>query len=212
MAVGVHALTTLADVKQALLRFGIETAHDPELERLIDVATAAFEADTRRRLKSRVYKPSGAAAGEVNLKLNGDDRLSEARFQLPEYPVTDVTALTLRDADLTNPTVVAVADVQMESEEDGILRFLPTVEHVWRKGVQNIELTFTAGLPSTHPHFPLLGDLCVRMVKDLFLTRDRQREGLSSLSVEGQSVSYVVRNLPQDVLDGLMRFRREPRI
>jgi hypothetical protein len=105
-----------------------------------------------------------------------------------------------------------VVDIQKESEEDGILRFLPTVEHVWRKGVQNIELTFTAGLPSTHPHFPLLGDLCVRMVKDLFLTRDRQREGLSSLSVEGQSVSYVVRNLPQDVLDGLMRFRREPRI
>lgn len=205
MALGAHALTTLATVKDELRI--TDSEQDARLDRLIDSVTSAFELFTGRRLKSRTYKPSGAGAGEVNLKLNGNDRLDVRRFMFPEFPLTVLTALTTKDADLLNPVTVNLAKTVFDPET-AIVRFLEAA-YEWPKGQQNIEATFTAGLLTTHPDWPRLDALCVKQVIYEFRDRDRGREGVSSMTVGDQTVSYIVRNLHPDVEFGLHSFRRE---
>lgn len=202
MAVGSHALTTLIQVKAAL-RITV-TDHDAELERRIDAVTDRFELFTRRKLKARVHKPTGAAAGEENLLLNGDDRLTERAFLFPQYPVNSITALTIKDKDLADPQVVDVAKLVIDNTVLGRVVLLED-NRTWRLGTNNIEATWSGGL---NPVPAELEELCIKQVLQDFIERDRGREGVSSLSASGESVSYAPRNLMMDVEHGLTRYRR----
>lgn len=197
-----HALTSLAEVKAALRLAVID--HDDELKRRINAVTDRFELFTRRRLKARTYKPTGAAAGEENLLLNGDERLTDKAFLFPEWPVNSITALTIKDSDLADPEVVDVSKVIIDNTIPGMIILLED-DRTWRKGRNNIEATWNGGLDPVPAE---LEDLCIKQVVQDFLTRDREREGVSSLSTAGESVTYTPRNLMMDVEHGLERYKR----
>lgn len=203
MPVGPHALTSLANVKSALRITVID--HDVELERRIDAVTNRFELFTHRKLKLRTYKPSGAVAGEENLLLNGDDRLSRKAFLFPHYPVKTMTALTIKDKDLADPQIVNVTKLVIDNTVPGRVVILEDTRE-WRLGTNNVEATWQAGLESLA--LAELEELCIKQVVQDFLDRDRGREGIQSISAAGESVTYLSRNLLQDVLDGLLRFKR----
>jgi hypothetical protein len=202
MSLGPHALTSLNEVKAALRLTAID--HDEELKRRINAVTDRFELFTRRKLKARTYKPSGAAAGEENLLLNGDDRLTDKAFLFPEWPVNSITALTIKDSDLADPEVVDVAKLIIDNSIPGRIILLED-DRIWRKGQNNIEATWNGGLDPVPAE---LEDLCIKQVVQDFLERDRGREGVSSLSTSGESVTYTPRNLMMDVEHGLERYRR----
>jgi len=202
------ALTTLAKVR-AHLRIATDE-HDEILEDIIDSVTMKFEQVTRRRLKARNYKPSGAAAGEVEIKLNGDERLDEVSYLFPEWPLNTLTALVIRDDQGLDPITITLPTHVIIDRETGRVTLKGDAATTWRKGQQNIEATFNAGLDAAKDADKLahLEVLALVQIMHDFRRGDRGNEGISSISVEGQSVSYIVRHLLPDVEHGLIQHAR----
>jgi hypothetical protein len=204
------ALTTAAKVRKHL---GIGTdEHDEVLEDIIDAVTMKFEQVTRRRLKARTFKASGAdyGQGEVDLKLNGDDRLDEMTFQWPEWPLNTLTALVIRDDQGDDPVTITLPTHVIIDRELGRVTLKSVAATTWRLGRQNIEATFNAGLDATKDADKLahIEALALSQILHDFRMRDKRQEGISSISVEGQSVSYIVRHLLPDVEHGLQQHER----
>ncbi|KKM06468.1 hypothetical protein LCGC14_1743690 [marine sediment metagenome] len=199
MALSPHALVDLDDLKTELTLVSADA--DRLLEDLINAATAQIETFTRRRLKARTYKPTGAGAGEVNLKLNGDERISTTKFLFPEYPLNSIAALVIKDADLKDPNTLDVATDLVFVPETGLVVLINGDS--WKKGIQNIEATFNAG------EVPDDLERAARMlVKWMYLSTDRHRSGISSISTEGQTVSYIQRAMPPDIEFMLQKYVR----
>ena len=182
------ALTTLVAVKAELPQLGSDTSQDVYLEGLINAYSAAIESYCRRRLKSRKYLPSGAdeSAGEVNLKLNGNDRITHTVMLLPEFPVIAITAVTIKDIQLRN--IVTLTDLanQLAWEPDSGKMILLT-GHLWERGLQNIEIAFEAGY-KTVPFD--LQRACIMQVVWGFYQKDRSRQGMESISFQSETVTY----------------------
>lgn len=208
----------MAVIPSALITVNEVLLHAPDLidapqavlESHINAVTMKFERATRRRLKARNYKPSGAAAGEVNLKLNGNERFDHRTLYFPEWPLSDVSALVIRDSQLEDPiTLTLPGDIIIEREA-GRVTIHPDAATIWRWGRQNIEATFNAGYDATLDADDLahLEQLALLQVLHDFRQEERGRSGVSSMSTEGQSVSYIVRHLLPDVEHGLKQHAR----
>ena len=132
MAVGTHALTTLANLK-ALVGIG-DSGHDSLLEACIDRATAAIESHCDRLLKSRLHTEFQMPRGERNV-------------QTDQYPVSSIDSVAFgRQDTFTVTSDTASSDVLATVGFDGSeLR----LRKVTSAGTSTTETVSAATFPTT---------------------------------------------------------------
>lgn len=193
------ALCTLDDAKTYLKRV---TDDQVEIVKgLINEATAVIEMYCRRRLKSRTYNGTGG-----NPPAWWVDGSGTAEVLTPEWPVTGVTTARYKSGDLAG-TLVALDITQWYERPNGIL-VLPF--QGFPKGIQNIELTVTAGyLAGIHDRELLALKLAIKRVLQVNWQDWDQGVGRGTgFNVAGQSVSLIDNDLPKDVKRILAPFER----
>lgn len=143
MAVGTHALTTLADVKAYLGLSDSFTDHDALLEGLIDAITATIERFCKRKLKARDYSydEDSDDYDSDNAVLDGNGR---DRLLLPQYPGNSVTTVRINELAIDQSTGVYVTGWVLD-RASGVLYLRG---YRFTRGLQNVELAYNAGYAS----------------------------------------------------------------
>lgn len=186
------ALTTLEKVKMYIPNLSQPSNEDQQLRAMISAVSVRFENHTHRKLKARTYKPSGAdtANGEENLKLNGTKRLSATRYMLPYCPVSSIASCVIRDRAMRVVKTLDIATDTVLDPDTGIVELIDG--DVWELGVQNIEMTWTAGFS------PVPQDLemaCIMQTINDYFVLNRNRLGITAITVEGETISVENKTL-----------------
>ncbi|MDR4483825.1 MAG: hypothetical protein R3B95_11535 [Nitrospirales bacterium] len=186
------SLTTLEKVKMYIPNLSEPSQEDQQLRGMISAVSMRFDNHTHRKLKSRTYKPSGANTtnGEENLKLNGTKRLSSTRYMLPHCPVTNIASCVIRDRNMTVVKTLDIATDTVFDPDTGIVELIDG--DVWELGVQNIEMTWTAGFT------PVPNDLemaCIMQTLNDYFVVNRNRLGITAITVEGETTSVENKTL-----------------
>jgi hypothetical protein len=204
MSLSPYALTSLAAVKRFLPNAVDPSKEDQEFLILIDAVTWRLENYAGRRLKARTYMPSGAvgANAEMNRILNGNARHSSTMYLLPEYPVNSITAGIIKDRYLTTVKTLDVNTDLVFDPDTGIVSLIDG--DVWELGIQNIHLTWNAGV-TTVPHD--LEVACIIQVLNDYMVISRDRLGVTSFSVEGESISVEHKDLLDRVKGAVNHYR-----
>lgn len=174
-------LTTLAKVKQYGQIDSVED--DLLLTRMIEAASAEIE-----RYCSRSF--ASAARAEVR------DGTGGRRLSMRYYPVTAVASLTI-DGKVIPPRPSPTASGY--TFDDYQIRL---TGYVFEEGFDNVEVVYSAGL-ATIPED--LQQACAELVVTRYKARDRI--GVSSKSLAGESISFVVDEFPDAVLGTIDRYR-----
>jgi len=207
MAITPFTVASLVEVKAAIKDLQGGDDEDDRLTLLINGVTSLFELETNRKLLSRTYRPSGAGANEEALLLNGDDRLSSSHFLLPQYPVSSVSAITVKQRDLLAPnqTVLTAGEDWTVEAETGILTLIDG--DVFPLGRNNIEITWVAGIAAANLKFESLRTATIEQVREYWSRENRAQDGVSSLSDGGGSVTYFTGALLPSVRFALDQFK-----
>lgn len=181
MAVG--DLTNVHAVKGWLGLAG--TSDDGLLARLIAGTSAAMCAHVNRPLLASSFAE----------RLNGT---GGTRLQLPNYPVLSVAT-------------VFVGATAIQQSPDGVLpgwvaddRGITLVGGLrFTAGMRNVSMAYTAGFEQVPAD---LEQACVEWCA--FKYRERDRIGHSSKSVQGETVSFITKDMPDSVRSVLAQYRK----
>jgi hypothetical protein len=175
-------LTTLPNVKDWLQI--TNTASDALLTRMIQAFSDAVANYINRDLGSQSY--------DVIRDGNGSNIL-----MFVNYPVTGVTSLTVDG--LTVPARPAPG-------QNGYV-FTTTkmtlVGSVFNKGVQNIELVYTAGFATIPTE---IEQAVIEWIADRYVSRDRI--SINSKSLAGETISYAQNDIPDPVVQILIPYKK----
>jgi gp6-like head-tail connector protein len=227
MSVAADALTTLANLKEAVGVASSDTSKDAYLERLINRATADIERMTNRKMKARNYNGVGTAFATTavtsedyivfsgSTQDKGGDTLYESGygvFYLPQFPIQSVT-----------PSIAFAVHVLEDREEgdwgtslvenrdyviDRTNGILANLNGRFASGFRNYRITGTAGYldNGAQPYVPYdLEELCIAMVKKLY----RNEQGLQSESLGTWSRSYNTEQAEKQIKESLSMFTRQ---
>ena len=161
-------LTTLAVVKGYLPGIdALDTQFDTLLERLITAVSAKFATE--------VGRPLATATTTEIFNGHGGQRLTPKR-----WPITAVTSLVVDGEAIAARASVGDSGYVIDDTTSLVL-----TGYYFSQGIQNVELTYTAGF-TTIP-----SDVEQAVVKMVCLQfRDKDRIGQGSRSMQGESVSY----------------------
>ena len=180
MTISPYALTSLSKVHAELPNLEGTAEEDDRLIELINSVTALIESVVDRRLVSRTY---------TSFLLSGNARYSPSVMAFPEWPLTAVSAITIKPASLlVAEQVVLVSGEDWTFNNAGLMYLIDGDEFVL--GVNNIEVTATAGYLTTHPLWPILEKACVDTVKHEWAKAKNPQDMVLSISDPGGSVSY----------------------
>jgi uncharacterized phiE125 gp8 family phage protein len=177
-------LATLADLRTYLGKSAADTADDVLLARILAAVSAWFERQTGRKLALAAYT-------EI---LDGD---GQAVIVPREYPVTEVTAVTVGTFEVPQATASTSSGWFLR---DGVIRLRGyTASH----GVGNVSIAYTAG-------FEFVPDDIQQAVRELAALKYRERPhvGTASQSVAGQSMSYLPSIIPASVQSVVDSYKR----
>jgi len=187
MALDPNALITVADAKVYLqIDVGVET-WDAILEKIINGTSTRFDNEVGRTLKQTAY---------TDQKLDGN---GQAQLSLPQFPIADLSAITLDDVVLVEGTDFLIYSF----DNDGYLELLNGA--TWTVGKQNVKLTYKGGF-STVPK-----DLALEVMKQAALEFQIWKEktwGESSRSFPDGSISYTEHDLLKSVERVLRKYMR----
>lgn len=194
MAISPFALTTLEAVRRGIK--GLDSDVEKEdllLTGLINSVSATFERVTKRKLKARTYKPTGAVESSVeeNLLLHGHERAAPDRFMLPQWPVNSVTAITIKQADLlvTNQTVLVSGEDWLVINDTGVIHLIDG--DTFAEGWNNLEITWNGGIPTTSMDYATLQEACNDQVREFWYRGLRAHDGVQSISDAGGSMTFT---------------------
>jgi len=176
-------LTTLANVKSWL---GLSAGNDdPLLERMISGFSQNIQSWLNRQLKSQDYTE--------NRDGNGGRSMTFA-----DYPVTEVSSVKidgkpiLPASDFTSPGY----------------RFSPTSlvlnGYIFSKGLQNIEITYTAGFKEVPAD---IEQAVIELIGLRYKERDRIGQQSKNMA-NGETVTYMIKDFPDDVLTLLKNYKK----
>jgi hypothetical protein len=223
VAVGLEALSTLANVKSVL---GVsDSGQDALICQYIDRASDDIQGLTDRKLKARRYNgntmpsvsnvhPTTAVPDEDYIFINGKDAVENGRvFYLPQFPIQantvvpfQLSVLSGRDSlgeSWDDAALVEWQDFIIE-RDTGLLRLL---RGGFSHGHRNYRVTCAAGyqVGSAQPFVPpRLEGLCVQMVKKLFWDSD----GVTQESLGTWSKSFDPDKQNEMIDAGIAQFRR----
>ena len=181
------AWTTLAKVKEYL---GItDTASDTLLTDLLARLQAAAETYLDRKIEQATYTEQYDG--------DGTDRLVTL-----QWPIISVTTLhDDTDRAFGASTLIAAADYVLYKDR-GVIRLDGLT---FASGIQNVKVVYVAGYATVPTD---LAQALIELVADRF--RQKEHQGLESLSIGAYSVSFIGEDLPDEVkatLDGYRRTR-----
>lgn len=169
-------LATLAQVKEYLDIVG--TADDGLLTRLIDVCSTSIEKWCSRTFGLTVYTDT--------LDGNGKQWIPVA-----QYPITAIDGITINDDPIPQSTGLAVAGYYFTPPQKVQLRG----GYTFARGSQNIVIQYRAGysiLPAD------VVQCCIKLVAVRYKERDRL--GISSKTLNGESISFTVDDFPESIV------------
>lgn len=189
MSLSPHALTSLDRVKATLPNLEGTAQEDEDLINLINEVTSLFESIAGRRLKSRAYVPSGAGVGEENILLSGNAQVCRSAIYFPEWPLTAVSAITIKPSNLSQPEAVSlVAGEDWTFSETGLITLIDG--NCFLPGVNNVEVSAVAGYLSSHRLWASIEKECVDQVRYEWAKARNPQDLVTSISDPGGSVSY----------------------
>lgn len=178
-------LTTLGDVKAWLSLPLTTTADDALLARLITAASAFLAAWLNRQILTASYTQT----------FNGNGKTA---LLLPQYPITAVQSLTI-----DSQTIPPLAPGQSGAGFTVDVTTLYLSGTAFNRGIQNVTVTWTAGYASVPPD---IEQACIDLVALRY--RERDRIGLASKGMAGETTSYSQRDLPANAATLLQVYRR----
>lgn len=180
-------LTTLASVKAWFSPPLTTTADDALLARLITAASAFLTAWLNRQLLTAPYTAT----------FNGNGKTA---LLLPQYPITAVQSLTI-DGQTIPPLRAGASAAAAGYTVDATTLYLSGT--AFNRGVQNVTVAWTAGYASVPPD---IEQACIDLVALRY--RERDRIGLASKGMAGETTSYSQRDLPANAATLLQVYRR----
>ena len=175
-------LTTLSNVKAWL---GVSSPTDDDLlTRLITAYSEYIQTWMNRTITHSDYSDV----------LDGH---GGATIMLPNYPVVAVASVVIDG----QPVPVA------SSSTGAGYRFNSTMVvlngYRFARGVQNVEISYSAGYAATPPE---LEQACIELVSMRY--KERDRIGQASKSIGGEVVSFIVKDFPESVRTVLNNYRK----
>lgn len=172
-------LTTLASVKSYLNIDVTNTNSDTELQRLITSVSGMIRNWVNRDLTTATYTD----------KLNGTN---STVIMLPNYPVTSIASITI------GGLVMPVSDYIYDDTQITLLngRYAPN-------GRMNVIVNYTAGFTTVPSE---VDQVCVEMVSKKFKHRDRI--GVSSKGLAGETTSYDLKDMREETLTMLAAYTK----
>ncbi len=184
------ALTSLGRIRDVLPELQVSSKDEGQLIQLVNDVTSLLEVESRRRLKARTFRPSGAGAGEENLLLSGNRRISEQVFHLPEWPVNSITSIVIKPSNLDPAGAVTLTAGEDWTLEEATGRVILIDGDTWTLGENNIEMVWNAGYVTTHKEWPILEKACLDQVRYEWFRLKNPQDLVTSISDAGGSVSY----------------------
>jgi uncharacterized phiE125 gp8 family phage protein len=169
-------LTTLANVKAWLSPPLTATVDDALLARLVTAASQFIQTWLNRTILLQTYAETRNGPGSTRLFLRN-------------RPVTAVSALTI-DGVAIPPSHPAPTGAGYLFDDSSLY----LVGYLFRRGVQNIQVTYTAGFAEIPPE---LEQACIELVALRY--KERDRIGQVSKNLGGEVVSFTQKDLPPDV-------------
>ncbi|TDR82202.1 head-tail connector protein [Paludibacterium purpuratum] len=175
-------LTSLANVKQWLTL--TTTTDDAMLTRLIAAASTFIETWLNRTLGQQQYTETRNGNGKQTMLLGN-------------YPVTAVTGVQINGA----PVLPSAAFGQAGYTFDGTTLYLTS--YTFARGRQNVQIQYTAGYAT----IPLdIEQACIDLVCVRY--KERQRIGEQSKAINGETVSFMIKDLSPFALSVLQNYKR----
>lgn len=176
-------LTSLANVKEYLGIAADDTADDVLLTRLINAASTAIEQYCSRTFASATYTETRDGTGT-------------RKMTLFNFPVTAVASLTIDGKTIpVRPSPTAYGF----TFDDYLIKL---TGYEFTEGVDNVQVTYTAGLAST-PYD--IEQACVEAVSLRYKAKDRL--GVTSKSLAGESISFTNDDFPDYVTRVLDQYK-----
>lgn len=182
-------LCTLGQVQTYVGTQASDTSAAAAMEQLIEGASAFIERFCNRTFGSATY-------AEVR---NGNDR---AKLMTNESPITAVSSVSVDGVAIAPSAGPTVAGYTFDSYAI-YLRPGLTVSRFWR-GVQNVELTYTAGYATIPPD---IAQACVELIAFKLAKRtriDKKNETLGSQ----QTIGFDISDMPAGVKTALLPYQR----
>lgn len=177
-------LATLAQVKDYLGNTA-DPVDDALLTRLTLAASELIERSCQRVFGQTTYTETRNGTGGRFMVLNN-------------RPVTAVSSLTINGITIPQSTSFTTDGWVIESPWKVTLR---GYTYRFDEGVQNVQITYTAGFATVPAD---LSQACCLMVGLLYKERDRM--GISSKSVGGENISFTRDDMPPSVLQTVRNY------
>lgn len=175
-------LTTLTNVRAWL---GITSVNDDAiLSRLITSASAYIQSWINRSFALQTYSESRSGNGG-------------AVMAFADYPVTAVSSVVIDGQTIPQSPDGQQAGYVFDANTIGLIGYR------FNKGFNNVQLVYTAG----YANVPFeIEQACIELLSLRY--RERERIGHQSKSVQGETVSYIVKDMPDSVKTILNNYRK----
>jgi uncharacterized phiE125 gp8 family phage protein len=178
------ALATLAQVKEYIGN-SADNTDDALLTRLITAVSELIERSSQRVFGQATYTETRNGTGGRFLVLNN-------------RPVTAVSSLTINGITIPQSTSFTVDGWVVESPWKVTLR---GYSHRFDEGVQNVQITYTAGYATVPAD---VAQACCLMVGLFYKERDRM--GISNKTVGGENISFTKDDMPPSVMQTVRNY------
>ncbi len=177
----------LANVEQVKNYLGITNVSDDALlTRLTKAASGFIQTWLNRDLGQSTYTETRNGTG-------GDTML------FVNYPVTDVAAVTINGASIP-PSPSAMQRGFVHDDNALYLR-----NATFERGRLNVSLTYTAGYPEDEVPAELT-QACIELVANRY--REKDRIGLVSKGLAGETITFSMKDMPNDVRTVLQNYKK----
>ena len=179
------ALASLADLKQWL--GVVSNADDALLERLIDAAGGFIDRYLGRQVAETTHDETYDGNGGPTLALP----------LLPGQRVSEVLSLAILDRPIPPASGARAPGYRLHGD------VVTLVGEVYPRGVRNVAIVYRAGYATPPPE---IAQACIELAALRY--RERERIGHASKSVGGETVSFVLDDMPaptRTLLDGYRR-------
>lgn len=176
-------LTTVANVKEWI---GITSSTDDQLiQRLVGGISQTIQSWLNRQLKSQSYTETRDG--------NGNNSMMFA-----DYPVTEVTSVKVNGKPILPCPDFSSPGYRFNGTS------ITLIGYIFNQGVQNIELSYKAGFATV----PLdIEQAVIELVALRYKERDRIGQQSKNMA-NGETVTYMIKDFPDDVLSLLKNYKK----
>lgn len=180
-------LTTLANVKGWLGITSVDATRDALLTRLITASSQFIETWLNRTVSGGVLTYSATRDGGGGVT-----------FVPANTPLVSITALSIDGVPIPASTGVAAPGYVFNTHKVSLRG-----GYKFTRGIANVQIDYTAGYTSVPGE---IEQVCIEVVGSRFKAKDRI--GVSSKGLAGETISFVQNDLTRDMKATLMNYKK----